>query len=109
LTLTSSLAGYTGAKSAVAACPSTSCERTLKPWRPSWPRSRTRVPGGSWSASQGWLNHVALIWPVASATSASVIASRRTRRTLTHRISPEIATSSSPKSCEIGSSCAAGS
>jgi len=46
------------------------------------PRSRTWVPGGSFSASQGWLNHVAEIDPVASPTRAVRIVSPRRGRVL---------------------------
>ncbi len=41
---------------------------------------RTAVPGTSFDSSQGWLNHVALISPVSSATRAVRIFSRPRRR-----------------------------
>ena len=68
------------------------------------------VPGTSLSASHGWLNQLAEIDPVSSRIVAFTIVSRRRgRRTRTDSTTPEIATSSSPQSCEIATSSAAGS
>ena len=56
-----------------------SYERGSKPKRPSFPRSRTSVPGFSRSASHGWLNQVTLIAAVSSATRATIRVRRRPR------------------------------
>jgi hypothetical protein len=67
------------------------------------PISRARLPGWSWSATQGWLNQTALIEPVSSETVASTIVSRpRARRFEMRSTSTSIATSSSsPNRLEI--------
>ena len=83
--------------------PSRSWERTLKLPRRIVPISRARLPGWSWSATQGWLNQTALMEPVSSETVASTIVSRpRARRFEMRSTSTSIATSSSlPNRVEI--------
>ena len=74
---------------------------TAKPNRFARPRSLMRVPGTSFDSSQGWLNQVALISPVSSATRAVRIFSRPRRRLDTARTTTSSAASSSPKSSLI--------
>ena len=82
---TSSVAGYTGAKSPVSASPSRSYDETAKPCRFARPLIRTAVPATSLDSSHGWLNHVALISPVSSAIRAVRIFSRPRRRLVAER------------------------
>src|SRR5256714_7862452 len=86
-----------------------SYERGSKPKRPSFPRSRTSVPGFSRSASQGWLNQVTLIVAVSSATRATIRVRRRPRigRFSTLRTRPLTTTSSPWRRAAIATSSAA--
>ena len=59
--------------------PRISCASTRKPCRSSLPLSKRRVPGVSRCASRTWLNHVAFIGPLASATDASTMRRLRLR------------------------------
>jgi hypothetical protein len=89
----------------VAETPFRSYERTANSFRFNCPRSRTRVPGCSFSASQAWLNQTAVISSLPSATRAWTIASRREgRRTETRTTSPAIAASSPASRSAIGRS-----
>ena len=58
-------------------------------------------PATSFASSHGWLNHVALISPVSSATRAVRILSRPRRRLVAERTTPSITASSSPKRSQI--------
>ena len=72
--------GVDGRQVPVSASPSRSYEDTAKPCRLARPRMRSDAPGTSFASSHGWLNHVALISPVSSATFAVRIFSRPRRR-----------------------------
>ena len=58
-------------------------------------------PATSFDSSHGWLNHVALISPVSSATRAVRIFSRPRRRLVAERTTPSMTASSSPKRSQI--------
>ncbi len=62
---------------------------------------RSAVPGTSFASSQGWLNHVALISPVSSATRAVRIFRRPRRRLVAERTTTSMTASSSPKRSQI--------
>ena len=67
------------------------------------------MPGVSLASSHGWLNHVARISPVASATCAVRMWRRPRRREDARRTVTSRIASSSPKSSEIVRSSAADS
>ena len=87
-----------------------SYDLTSNPYRPFFPRSRTRVPGLSWLSTHGWLNQAAPIVAVPSEIRAVTIVRRpRSLREETLSTSPATTTSSSPRSSAIATSSAADS
>ena len=81
--------------------PSRSYDETAKPCLFARPRTRIGVPETSFVSSHGWLNQVALISPVSSATRAVRILSRPRRRLDTERTTPSMTASSSPNRSQI--------